>query len=112
MVWQVLIAQNLIGQVESRFAGRDFGVFANIIQRLVFWLVSIGVLIAFITLLIGGIRFVTAGGNERSVAQAKGLVVSAIFGIAILFSVLLILTLVDGLFGTNFVRGGLQIIVP
>jgi len=59
-------------------------------------LASIGLGLAVIMLIVGGIQYMVAGGNEDKVKTAKKLIVNAIIGFAIVISVVFILELVMG----------------
>lgn len=48
------------------------------------WLYIIGIAIVLLVVIIGGIRYVTAGGNEDQVAGAKKTIISGLIGAAII----------------------------
>jgi type IV secretory pathway VirB2 component (pilin) len=74
----------------------------NIIKTIV---LAIGLGIAVIILIIGGIQYMTAGGDAEKANNAKRMIINGIIGIAIVFAAAFILALVQGL----LVGGGVSI---
>ena len=72
-------------------------------QGIVSNLINLILVIAFIAflflLLLGGIQWITSGGDKESLAKAKGKLTSAIVGIIIVISAWAILSLVKYFFG-------------
>ncbi len=60
-----------------------------------------GVLVFVFILLIGGIRWITAGGDKAAMEGARGQVTNAIIGVVILLSVFAIIQLIGFIFGTD-----------
>lgn len=58
----------------------------DIVIDLINWILGILALIAVIFILIGGFRWMTAGGNEESVETAKKILISAIIGLVIVLA--------------------------
>ena len=58
-------------------------------------------IIAFIMLLIGGIQWITAGGDKEAVEKARKRITSALIGLAITFSIFAIIFVVETLFGVS-----------
>ena len=57
---------------------------------------AVGLGIAVIILIIGGIQYMTAGGDAEKAKSARGLIINAIIGIVIIFAAAFILALVMG----------------
>lgn len=55
----------------------------NVVSRVAEWLYVLALTIGVIMLILGGISFMTAGGDEDKLAAARGKVVYGIVGIAI-----------------------------
>lgn len=73
----------------------DFGQkFAPAVVRLLF---IIGGTAAIFMILIGGLRYLFSGGDEKAAASARGQITLAIVGLAVLFSVFLILLIIQTL---------------
>lgn len=62
-------------------------------------LLIIGVIVAFVFIIIGAIQWMTAGNDKAQMESARGKVVSAIVGLVILFSVFAIMKLIGAFFG-------------
>lgn len=79
------------------------------------WFIEIAfiaaVVIFFFTLLLGGIRWLTSGGDEQKIASARGQITNAIIGLVITFSVLAIVKLVAYFFGIDSLQN-LIITIP
>ena len=57
--------------------------------------------IAFITLLMGGIQWITAGGDKDAIEKSKRRVVNSLIGLTIVFSVYVVVLIIETLFGVN-----------
>lgn len=64
--------------------------------------VALGLLgiIAVVIVLIGGFKWMTAGGNEEKVTEARKLIISGVIGVAIILSAYAIASFVIGRLGT------------
>ncbi|HUV42836.1 MAG TPA: hypothetical protein VMY36_02905 [Patescibacteria group bacterium] len=62
-------------------------------------LLIVGVIVAFIFLVVGAIQWMTAGGDKAALESARGKVVSAIVGLIALFAVFAIIKLIGSFFG-------------
>ena len=62
-------------------------------------------IIAFIVLLIGGIRWMTAGGDPKGVEGARNMVTAALIGLVIVLASLAIIRLIEFLFGVTIISG-------
>lgn len=58
-----------------------------------------GSIIFIFMLIIGGIQWISSGGDKGAVEQAKGKVTNALVGIVVLFSVFAIVLFVEAFFG-------------
>lgn len=67
-------------------------------------LLIVAVIIAFIFLLIGGIKWITAGSNKEAAAEARGTLTAAVIGLAIVFFAWAIITLVGNLLDIDIFR--------
>lgn len=69
-----------------------------IISNLINFILTASIVVFLFFLLLGGIQWITSGGDKESLAKAKGKITSAIIGLIIVFSAWAILSLVKGLF--------------
>lgn len=58
--------------------------FSDIIIRIIQILLALAGLVAVVFLIIGGFRYITAGGNEESAEAAKTTITNAIIGIVVI----------------------------
>ena len=61
---------------------------------------------AFIILLIGGVRWIISGGDKQAMESARGIVTGAIVGLFIVLSVWAIIVLIETFFGVSIIRTG------
>ncbi|HUT95968.1 MAG TPA: TrbC/VirB2 family protein [Candidatus Paceibacterota bacterium] len=69
----------------------------NILNKIKVVVAALGFGLAVIFLIVGGIQYMTAGGDDEKASKAKKLIINAIIGIAIIFAATFILSLVEGL---------------
>jgi len=68
-------------------------------------LLFIGASLTFLfILLINGLHWMTAGGDQEKLKEAKGKMTSALIGLGIILSVFAIMKLIDSLFGVNLLK--------
>lgn len=109
-----LIAQN---EIQYPFSGAIQGqsgpqFFSNLLPALVTLGFVIGAIVFVFIFLIGGVQWISSGGDKAAVEKAKGKVVAAITGIFILFFLFGFINLVETFFDTsitNFNIGSFQI---
>jgi hypothetical protein len=65
-------------------------------------------LVFFFILVIGGLRWITSGGDEKKVGEARSQITNALIGLAIVFAAWAIMKLIDTVFGIN-IFGGLTL---
>ena len=58
----------------------------EIVVNIINWILGILALIAVIMILIGGFKWMTAGGNEEKVEGAKKLLIAAVIGLVIILA--------------------------
>jgi len=76
----------------------------NILEVVKTILLAVGLGIAVIILIIGGIKYMTSSGDAEKAGGAKNMIINAIIGIIIILAAAFILALVQGL----LVRSGIQ----
>ncbi|KKS83316.1 MAG: hypothetical protein UV59_C0043G0006 [Candidatus Gottesmanbacteria bacterium GW2011_GWA1_43_11] len=81
----------------------------QIVRAVVRFILLIAFVLAFIFLLIGGLRWITAGGDEKSVAGARGMITAALIGLVIVLLAFAIIKLVETFFGVTIISGDLTI---
>ena len=68
------------------------------------WGFIIGVIVFFFTLIMGGIQWISSGGDKQAVEAARGKVTNALVGLVILFAVFAILQLFNRFFGIHILQ--------
>lgn len=81
----------------------------TIVQAIIRFILVVAFVLAFIFLLIGGIRWITAGGDEKGVGAARNMITAALIGLVIVLVSYAIIKLVETFFGINIVTGGVTI---
>ncbi len=81
----------------------------QIVRAIIRFILLIAFVLAFIFLLIGGLRWITAGGDEKSVAGARGMITAALIGLVIVLLAFAIIKLVETFFGVTIISGTLTI---
>ena len=80
-----------------------------VIQAIIQFILLIAFIIAFIMLLIGGIRWILAGGDEKAVAGARNTITAALIGLVIVLVAFAIIKLVETFFGFPIISEGITI---
>ena len=71
----------------------------QVINNLRFWIMGIIAAIATLFLVIGGLRYITAGGDPSQIEQAKGNLKSALLGYALAVLAPILLTILQSILG-------------
>ena len=93
--------------------GDDFNALPNltvngIISGAINLVLILVALVFFFILVIGGLKWVTSGGDEKKVGAARAQITNALIGLAIVFAAWAIMKLIGTLFGID-ILGGLTI---
>mgnify|MGYP001565069885 FL=1 len=80
-------------------SGQEFA--AQFLPRLITLVLVVAGVVFLFVLLLGGISWMTAGGDKTQVEAARSRVTNAIIGLFIVFVAFALATLVEGLFGVN-----------
>ena len=71
----------------------------QVINNLRFWIMGIIAAIATLFLVVGGLRYITAGGDPSQIEQAKGNLKSALLGYALAVLAPILLTILQSILG-------------
>lgn len=96
----VLLANDTI-KIEpgEAFGGLESITVPNIISAAVKLILVIAALVSFIFLVLGGIRWITSGGDKEGTAKAQGTITAALIGLVIVFAAWAIINLLQTFFG-------------
>lgn len=71
----------------------------NVVQALIRFVLLFAFVAAFVMLLIGGIRWILAGGDEKAVEKARNTITAALIGLVIILVAYAIIRVVETVFG-------------
>jgi ABC-type cobalamin transport system permease subunit len=86
------------------------GSVVSIIKNLITAIVALAGVVLFIMLIVGGMNFLLAGGDQKKLEKAKGTITSAFAGFILLISAYLILKLIEIITGVNVTKFGIQMV--
>ena len=78
---------------------KDFWSVQGIVAALLSVVFYVGISLTFIFLIIGGIKYVMAGGDETKIAEARGAVTNAIIGFIVVIGAFTVRYIVKNLLG-------------
>ncbi len=81
----------------------------KVIQNAIKFILLVAFILAFIFLIIGGIRWITAGGDEKAVSGARGMITAALIGLVIVLVSYALIILVETFFGVKIISGNISI---
>lgn len=81
----------------------------NVLRAVIQFILVVAFVLAFIFLLIGGIRWITAGGDEKGVASARNMITAALIGLVVVLVAYALIRLVEIFFNVNIITGGVSI---
>lgn len=85
-----------------------FGII-EIVQAAIKFILVVAFIAAFIMLLIGGIRWILAGGDEKAVSGARNTITAALIGLVVVLLSFAIIKLVENFFGVVVISGPITI---
>lgn len=84
----------------------SLGDFSKLFSGAVQWLLLIGFILAFFYLILGGISWVTSGGDKANIEAARNKIIAAIIGLVIVASTWALFSLIGGAIGFNILGTG------
>lgn len=97
----IQLAQKSVGdtiEIERRKLGFAPPEITDIISFAIRGLLVIGGLLALLNLLLGGISWISSGGNKEAVEKAREKIQASIIGMVVLFAVVAIVVLIENVF--------------
>lgn len=111
----------LLAQVEDKIGGKEirgigplgfegkrpsdlFDFFPSIISTIVGVLTGAAILWFIIQFAMGAIRWIGAGGDSKQVESARSQIMQAVIGLIIIFSALVLLSVLGGIFGLDILN--------
>lgn len=73
----------------------------RLLSRVVIIIFIVAALLAFLFLIIGGIRWILSGGDKEGTTKARSMITAAIIGLAIVFLAFVVINILGAIFGFN-----------
>ena len=86
--------------------------FASIVSAIIVFILIVAALVFFFMLVLGGIRYITSGGDKGQTEAARGQITAALIGLVIVFAAWAIINLVNMFFGINLLQLNIQQAMP
>lgn len=102
-------AQIEIRQPDKQIKITDVG---QLISAVVGTLLIVAALLAFLYLILGGIKWITSGGDKAGMEEARNKITHAIVGLIIVGAAWAIMTLVQNFLGVSIIGGQLEFPQP
>lgn len=77
----------------------------SVIRNAIRFVLLVAFILAFVFLIIGGIRWITAGGDEKAVAGARGMITAALIGLVVVLVSYALIILVERFFNVTIISG-------
>lgn len=81
----------------------------TVVRGIIRLILIVAFVLAFIMLIIGGIRWILAGGDEKAVSSARNMITGALIGLVIVLVSYAIIVLVETFFDVNIITGTTEI---
>lgn len=81
----------------------------QVVQAIIRFILLLAFVIAFVMLLIGGIRWILAGGDEKSVEKARNTITAALIGLVVVLVAYALIRLVEAFFNVTIISGPVSI---
>ena len=81
----------------------------SVVRNIIRFILIVAFVLAFLFLIVGGIRWITAGGDEKGVAGARGMITGALIGLVIVLVAFALIRLVETFFGFPIISGGVAV---
>ena len=81
----------------------------SVVRNAIRFILLIAFVLAFVFLIIGGIRWITAGGDEKAVGSARGMITAALIGLVVVLVSYALIVLVETFFGVQIISGNVNL---
>ena len=88
----------------GQFSGLNNITIAGIISAIIILVLIVAALVFFFMLVLGGIKYITSGGDKGQTEAARGQITAALIGLVIVFAAWAIINLVNLFFGINILQ--------
>lgn len=80
-----------------------------VVKGIIQFILIVAFVIAFIMLIIGGLRWILAGGDEKSVEKARNTITAALIGLVIVLVAYAIIRIVEVFFNVTLITGAVSV---
>lgn len=80
-----------------------------VVRGIIRFILIIAFVIAFIMLIVGGLRWILAGGDEKSVEKARNTITAALIGLVIVLVAYAIIRIVEVFFNVTLITGSVSV---
>lgn len=81
----------------------------DIVRGVIRFILVLAFIVAFVMLLVGGVRWIIAGGDEKAVSGARNTITAALIGLVIILVAYAIIRLVEVFFNVSIITGGVSV---
>ncbi|GMR03306.1 MAG: hypothetical protein BMS9Abin21_139 [Thermodesulfovibrionia bacterium] len=99
-----VLAQEVNLNPSQQFANLGDVTFGSIVAALIVLVLVIAAIVFFFMLVIGGIRWITSGGDKTQTESARNSITAALVGLVIVFAAWAIINLINTFFGINILQ--------
>lgn len=99
-----------LGKLGDSFGTEGTAYFSRLISVFISAILISGTIIFLFMFLLGGIRYITAGGDKANTEAARGMLSNAIIGLVIMFATWAIIALIENVFGVGILSIDIPII--
>ncbi|MBI4100668.1 hypothetical protein HY439_02905 [Candidatus Microgenomates bacterium] len=85
--------------------------FNSAIPGIIRLLLVVAFIVAFVFLIIGGIRWILSGGDKAAAESARGTLTAAVIGLIIVLAAWLIISVIEQLFGISIISST-NVVIP
>jgi uncharacterized membrane protein HdeD (DUF308 family) len=85
----------------GQFSGLNSITIENLISALIIIILVIAALVFLFMLILGGIRYITSGGDKGQTESARSQITAALIGLVIVFAAWAIINLISAFFGID-----------
>lgn len=80
-----------------------------VVRGIIQFILILAFVIAFIMLIVGGLRWILAGGDEKSVEKARNTITAALIGLVIVLVAYAIIRIVEVFFNVTLISGSISV---
>lgn len=81
----------------------------SVVRNAIRFVLLVAFVLAFVFLIIGGIRWITAGGDEKAVSGARGMITAALIGLVVVLVSYALIVLVETFFNVTIISGDVNL---